>query len=409
MKIYFFNYSEQEIILQLLNYVSTNSDIKFSHEMLNLKNIDRIDNNSDNYILFSFFLSKNISVFDKTINAIREKFQKININIVVGGSFLNFLSIEDINKYYGEVNFICIGKGEEFLISLLSRKINPGIHFDKDFPLVKKYLIVKEEFLNKSNLAYLTINGNECKWGRCLFCKLKTEEKDSQRVNIEEIYDSILYYRKNKKLKLVICDSYNNIDEIKKITDMLHEDKIYDVDLIVFGVRADMDLNGVKDKSIFCINLGVEFYTQYLLDLYKKGITIEQIDKSINKLKFIAKELNAFLLFGVPGYNLTHFKDIKLFIEKYKNDIHKFNGSLFCLSDNIEMYKMLKEFRIEITGNYNISDFFKSENCPKINTKYLKFRIWDQDEKRMINNREILDKILRENLPFKLANQIRNL
>ena len=64
------------------------------------------------------------------------------------------------------------------------------------------------------------------------------------------------------------------------------------------------------------------------------------------------------------------------------------------MSSDTRIYNEKEQFGLEIDKPYRMNEVVGGDDLPPINTNYLKFNCWDNDEQRMVSRKEIMDKTL---------------
>ena len=370
--------------------------------------LDEIENSEDNYILFSNIMPWDLTLNTRIIERIKNKFSKLRTNIVLGGTLFSILHNRQVLEHIPGITHICEGKGEEFIKELMENRLPPGLYHSKDFPPIEHYLL-KPKYLSKITTMPITFDDNRCTWNRCKFCHHSSGRIKRKRISADRLVDDVVYYYNFGIKEFYFYDNELNPAKLYDFLGLLYA-KIGpapDITFWIFGVRANEDFSIIKPlvwrKDLFKeIAIGVEFYTQSMLDLYDKGITTSQIDESIQRFLDIGTNVHVYLLFGAPGERMGDLEGTKSFIEKYGDSIFC-RPSFFRLSSNIPVYKERDRFGIETAGFYKLNEMIGGDTLPPINTKYLKFTCWDEDKQEMVTRKEVLLKtkaVLGDALPL---------
>ena len=394
MKVYYlpaYEYSSFEYIFSYLNI-----------EAIQISNVKEIENKENNYLLMSTgVFSAGIGKMIEALRDIKEIFDKPKFTIVIGGPHFNIMSATDFIKAFPDVSYICIGPGEKFLEKLFNENIPPGIYDGLQFGEVRNYMLTESnlEKLDDDHEIRISFDGNSCRWGRCLFCHHMV---NSPGYSPEKIFELINSFSDLGRYKFYFLDNYINLKKLIALLEMLSKTSYRDsLDLTIFGARVSDDLSVLdeviskfRENPIKKISFGIEFYHQELLNMYKKGTTIEQIDRTMNWMISNNIYIGANLLFGMPGTKQEHRDKYYDFVEKYGDSNIEIRTSFFRLSSAIKMFDMLDKFKIKLTGeSYNISDLTGIDelcrrplvNIPKVPLTYLKFTHWDEEEQRWIS------------------------
>ena len=363
-----------------------------------LGSLEEIENSGNNYILLSNMMARDLDNSIRILKKLKSNFKILHINIVMGGTLFLVVEKQDVMKYVPGVTHICEGHGENFLKALVENKLPGGIYYGKDFPQIPHYLL-KKKYLRKMRRVLVTFDDNRCSWRKCRFCHhLSSAEIKREAAGVETIVETIEHYYASGAKEFYFFDNELNPQKFYRFLCLLHEriGPAQDISFRIFGARATSDfsiLNDIlwKPGLIEEVSIGVEFYSQDLLDLYQKGITREDINSSMQTFLDFGTNVNAYLLFGVPGSRTRHIEDVRSFIEKYGDKL-TYLLSFFRLSSDLRLFKDKEDFRIEVTEPYKMNELIGGEGLPPIDMRYLKFISWDEDKQRMISRKETLDK-----------------
>jgi len=306
-------------------------------------------------------LDRNIDFRDSTLKAILKEFKpdivgmtsitgpmlidianiakvvKDNSNslVIVGGihatldplCFLNLKTVDYVVRGEGEIVMIemckLIDKGKRDFSKLNNvnfNKSNPPIDINK-FPVpdynlvdVKKYPLI----------MFITSRG--CPWGNCTFCY---NARPGYAKNPLRMYNT----ENTLKMILPIIEKYN-IKEFeigddnfgvpnKRTFEVCKALEKYKVAFHIFQrtdlVREDLMI-ALKKAGCWSMQFGFESGSQRILDLLKKGATIEQ---SINAIKMAKKHgifIDGSFMVGIPGETMEDINKTIDFIKKYKPD-----------------------------------------------------------------------------------------
>lgn len=357
--------------------------------------LDEIENSEDNYILFSNIMPRDLTLNTRIIERIGSKFSKLRINIVLGGTLFSILHNQQVLDHIPGTTHICDGKGESFLKELTENRLPPGVYHSEDFPPIEHY-VMQQRYLSKVTLMLITFDDNRCTWNRCKFCHHRSGQIRRKGIGAHTLVDDVITYHRFGINHFYFYDNDLDPNKLYDFLGLLHEKIGPDPDIAfwIFGIRADHDFSMIKPlvwrKDLFReIAIGAEFYSQYMLDLYDKGITTSQIDECIQTFLDIGTDVHVYLLFGAPCERIGDLEETKSFIEKYGDNIFC-RPSFFRLSSDIPLYKESDRFRIEAGEFYKLNEMIGGDTLPPINTKYVKFTCWDDDKQEMVTRKEVL-------------------
>ncbi len=181
----------------------------------------------------------------------------------------------------------------------------------------------------------------------CIYC-LKTMMKDLYIVrNPENVVDEIKYLADNFNIKGIYFQDWEftiNRDRVYQICDLIIGNKLD----IKWGcnVRAsDIDEEIIKKmKKAGCvrINIGFETGSQKLLDIAKKNIKIEDMQKAIDICKEYNINIGIYSILNLPGETRETIKETEKFLAKNKLKTMS-TPNLPLPYFETEMYEMLKK------------------------------------------------------------------
>ena len=397
MKIY---YIEEDILKYLLSYVETYCKTEIEAISLNNCKTDEIENSEKNLILISSTSLYDMNRTHEVLKKIKIQFPETKIRIILGGSMHYILNNEDFLNHYTQASHICVGKGEEFLRTLIDKKVPKGVHFAEDFGNIKPYRINKKYRIEKE--VKITFNDNRCDWQKCLFCHHQTRHVCPINT-AEKIAEDVEYYIKECNYKhFYFYDNNMNPHVLNKFLKILLEKGLnkYSPTFYLFGLRVDSQfevlteiLEQWKPSPIVGGSWGLEFYDQEILDLYNKNTKLKQIDNALAFFHKYGIANDAYLLLGLPGVNNKHIEHFKEFIDHKSYLVRDYRVSFFLLNPFIRMYEDKEKFKMHEKNYLTLQDFFLDKiNAPKIRTIFKNFDSWDEDLRRYVDRGETLRK-----------------
>ncbi len=256
----------------------------------------------------------------------------LKADIVVTGegeiTIVNLLKKLENNKRLSEVRGILFKKGDKIIRTPPQERIKnldelpfPSWHL---FPM---QIYLKNQFeveaINTGRKSISIIGGRGCPY-HCTFCYEIFNHVAIKR-SIKNIIEEVktLQRRYNIKIIYFIEDLFAiNKDWITNFCDELIRQKIKLKWLCTARVNiADEEmLKKMKDAGCILVNFGIESGSQKMLNIMKKGITLEQASKAINITRKIGLKLNLSFMIGFPEETKETLEEtIKFCIE---NDIH---------------------------------------------------------------------------------------
>jgi len=271
-----------------------------------------------------------------------------NIKVVLGGPHVNIYPEETLN--FPEVDYLILGEGEKPSKDLIdninqtenlynfkgiafkdgNRVINPGprelIQDLNELPFPARNLISNEKYssvLSKKNPVATMFSSRGCPF-KCTFCNRAHLGKVFRARSAKNVVDEMEECKKKGIEEIFIYDDTFTIQR-QRVIDICSEIKNRDLK-INWDVRARVDtvdkemLKEMKETGCQRIHYGVEAGTQKILNVLKKGITLEQTEKAFKLTKKAGIETLAYFMLGSPTETKEDiFQTIK-FAKKIKPD-----------------------------------------------------------------------------------------
>lgn len=406
MKIYVYNdklNKTQDAIFYILSYVKTYSETKFETILFTLDELE-IENSSENYIFFSYLNHNNFLLLLDLVKCLREKFREVKINIVMGGISIRYIDVHQLMQEFPEVKYVLMDYGEELSKMLIEGKLKPGIYDENDSHKINKYRLDKE-YYNYLDCHLLVFNGGSNCSNECKFCqknKRFLREKNTTEDVFKEVRD--LYNLGHKKF--FIYDNYLDNEKFINLLKMCLDHNIYDVKFSSIGGHVSEDFKSLysgvikewQDRTgtsfpLKNIGIGVEFYSQEVLDLYNKGTTLYQINKTINDLNELGLYYSVYIMHSLPGVSQKSFLEHKRWVEDHSPELKSVGLNYFKISYYSRMWNELDKFKIKLLDKYTVSDYFKPTVIkPIIDTHHYNFLAWDDEYGRYITREESYQK-----------------
>lgn len=363
-----------------------------------------IEDSENVYVLFSIDILTTFYFLLEFLNRQNLKFAKV----VIGGSSLlvvhNYLQIFKIHR---SITHVCVGPGEEFMVDLLTKNLPSGIYYGNNFKKIKRHFISNVVFLKNLPLIHLGMNYTSCSWGKCLFCSEANKPLNKEYASLDEIASIINFYRNvmNKKT-FYISDSFFTFESLQKLLEKLEYGP--KIDLMFFGMRVSDTFLTVDPKLLLrediqlWITWGHEFYDDEILDIYKKGITTDEIFESVQWCFKYSINTHSNLIVGMPLVTNRNIYNHYSFYSNYEKYSYSPTGpgNFFMLYEHSKMFKMLDQFKIKLENRCTLQDQLKLIEFSKIhNTSYIeldltffRFYSYDEDSKKYITRKEALMK-----------------
>ncbi|EKD51520.1 MAG: radical SAM protein [uncultured bacterium] len=389
--------------LYLLSYLRSHSDIAFSTHTLTPQNMSELENSEDNYILLSVTSLSPFYKFHHLLMMLRKTFRHIKCKIIVGGAVFYILNHQDVLKHYPEITHICVGKGEEVLKAIIEKNLPRGVYSAQNFDRVQKYLLIPE-FAVK-DVVMLTFRDSRCSWGKCLFCHHQTRCMYPNK-NAADVAHEVMHYIDAFGTRyFYFFDNHMEPETLAEFLEILFHRGYakFHPQFYVFGIRVDGNLkalNPILQKwpkaTIDGIAWGVEFYDQEILDRFKKGTSLAQIDTALDFFPKYGTVNDVYILLGLPTITQKNIAHHERFIEKQYNNIFRLMTSFFLFNDGLKISEHSDEFKInKLDYQFTLQDFFMyAVDIPPIRTVYTDFTSWDEDLQKYASRGETFLKYL---------------
>lgn len=398
MKIY---YLKNDIFFYLFSYLDKYTCSNLEYVEFDPTSVADIENTENNIILFSNLILEDVLVMIRIIEILRTLYDTINIRIVSGGAGHYVLNNEHLIAWYPEISHICVGKGENFLKSLVEDNLPEGIYYSGDFGQIKDYVVSKKYRLEERVL--LTYRDNRCDWQKCLFCHHQTKNV-LPVFSPQNIAEKICYYIDECGYSRFIIYDNNlapeNLRDTFRILKKNGYDK-YNLDFELFGLRVDSNYRAIEEiteswqhNPISGGSWGVEFYDQNILDMYAKNSSLDQIDGALEFFNKVNIKNYVYLLLGLPLIEKEHIANLRKFVYEKAPLVEQYLVSFFLLNDSLRMYDMKEEFKIKLKRFYTLKDYFfmNAESVPAIKTRFFDFISWSDEYGSYLSREEVLAK-----------------
>ncbi len=329
--------------------------------------------------------------------------------IVLGGAHASLLPKETIENN-PSINFLIRGEGEIRIIQLIEyiqgkRKLEEldGIAFKKDGKIIN---IEPKEFIqNLDNLpmpaydlipfekyslylqsqfqpAITMLTSRGCPFN-CIYCSKPVFGSSIRTRSPESVLKEIIFLKENYNIKEIIFydDSFTlKKEKITKLCQLIIKNNIkinWKCETRVNLVDQEL-LNLMKKAGCYMICYGIESGNQKILNILKKGITLEQIEKAVNITKKAKIKILGYFMIGIPEETEKNIKETIKFAKKLNPDYAQF--SIATAYPGTELYQ-IAEKQGKITKDFSSGFYALTKQkkiislCnikPKILQKYLK-------------------------------------
>lgn len=260
--------------------------------------------------------------------------------IVVGGAHVSAMG-ESVLKECRNIDFGIIGEAERSLLALCKEEIPfdeiPGLIFRRDGAVVcgpQQNLITDldnipfpryENFpLKKYTKEFPIITSRGCPY-KCIFCPHSIMASKFRARSAVNVVDEIEYWYAQGIRHFVVDD--DNFTLVKKrvydICDEIEKRKLKGLFIRCSnGIRADMvDRNllaRMKEVGVREVGFGADGgNNRVLLDIVKKGETIETIERAIQDAIAVGLQVRLFIILGHPGETLSDIEDSFALAQRY--------------------------------------------------------------------------------------------
>lgn len=272
------------------------------------------------------------------------------IKVVLGGPHVHIYGKETLKL--GNSDFIILGEGERTFYQLVENIANeeklkeiPGlIFYDKkhnivhtgppqfienldELPFPARELIDNKKYfsvLGTNNLMTTMITSRGCPY-HCLFCDRPQMGKKFRARSPKNVVDEMEECFKNYGIKeFLIYDDTFTVDQ-QRVIDICHEISKRKLN-IIWDIRARVDtVDGkmlwlLKKAGCERIHYGVESGTQKILNVLRKGITLEQAKRAFKLTKKIGIQTLGYFMIGNPTETKEDILTTIKFAEKLNPD-----------------------------------------------------------------------------------------
>lgn len=279
------------------------------------------------------------------------------IKIVFGGPHVHIYPQKTLEQK--NIDYVVLGEGEKTFYKLINNieneeylKQTPGLaFFDKnnnyintgssefiqnldEIPLPARNLIDNNKYysiLGTSKLVTTMITSRGCPYN-CLFCDRphlgKVFRARTAKNVIKEIEDCLKYGIR----EFLFYDDTFTIDRkrVIDICNLIIEKKLdisWDIRARVNTVDEEM-LKKLKQAGCLRVHYGVESGTQKILNILRKGITLEQIEKAFKITKKSGMETLAYFMIGNPEETKEDIEKTIKFAKKINPDYVHITGTM---------------------------------------------------------------------------------
>ncbi len=303
-----------------------------------------------------FGISCQITQF-KDVKKIKDELKEKNPNslFVIGGPFPTHSPKECLDAGF---DVVVKGEGEISMLNIV-----------KNYPNVAKGEYFSEEFLNpdeifpdwnainplryryqlegKKCMNILTKRGN-CPF-QCTFCAKQEGKRSPLRYrSVENVLDEVKFLKDKFGVgSIAIYDDDVLLDKKRdaELFKGLAELKIPYRCMTRANLATKEDLKLLKETGCGEIAIGVESADPHILEVIKKGITLEQNTEFIKTCKELGLRVKAYLIIGLPGESRETVEKIKKWLRETQPD--NFDISVFTPYPGSDIYENKQNYEID--------------------------------------------------------------
>jgi len=291
--------------------------------------------------------------------------------IVLGGAHASLLPQETIeNNPF--IDFLIRGEGEiriiqliEYLEGQIKLEELDGIVFKKDKQIINippkefiqnlddlprpAYDLISLEkyssYLQSQNQpATIMLTSRGCPFN-CIYCSKPVFGSSLRARSSKSILEEIVFLKENYNIKeIFFYDDSFTLDEkrIIELCQLMIENNIkisWKCETRVNLVNQEL-LDLMKKAGCYMICYGIESGNQKILDVLKKGITLEQTEKAITMTKKAGIKILGYFMIGIPKETEENIQETINFAKKLNPDYAQF--SIATAYPGTELYQIAK-------------------------------------------------------------------
>jgi len=279
-----------------------------------------------------------------------------SVTVVVGGhhatacpeSFIKVNSIDILVLGEGDFSFLEVAAGKNLSeIKGIYYKNNNEIRHNSHRELIANldnlpFPAWKLYRLNEYRSSRITARASPCgsiETSRgcvynCIYCSKVVFGNRFRTKSPERVVDEMEYMTKVGFKEIHVQDDGLSIDlnRAKEICDLILRRNLRFPWVLFNGIRVDnIDfelLHKLKEAGCYRISLGIESGDQHVLNLCRKGITIDQIKQAVRLIKSVGLETFGFFMIGLPGESKRSLEKTIDFAKELNLDLCKFTFAI---------------------------------------------------------------------------------
>jgi len=275
--------------------------------------------------------------FFNLMGAVKQKYP--GLKTIVGGPHITIMG-KQVLEAYDQVDFAVMGEAEYALIQFCrgeSYDNIPGLIYRDNEKVIYKTPFVRHDQISDINwpryekfelekyaneMGIITSRG--CPYP-CIFCSVGLTLGKKVRIrSVEKIGDELeFWYKKGKRIFNFLDDNFTFYrDRVFSLCDEIEKRNLKGITIRASnGLRADrLDrelLVRMKEVGFKSFGIGVEAGNDKVLNILKKGETIEQIENIIKLCCELGFEISLFFVYGAPGETIEDIGDSIKIAKKY--------------------------------------------------------------------------------------------
>ncbi len=278
--------------------------------------------------------------------------------VVMGGPHVTALPSEALDY----CDTVVVGEGEKAFLNIIENDLKGIIKgeplMDLDEIPIPAYDLLNMEFYFAKKGEKLLVYANERRLGsmltsrgcshNCTFCHNSFRDLKYRSNSPERIIEEMEYLKKYfdaEAIFFVEDNFFMDKERVKKICNLILEKKIE----MFWGANARVDSldkeTMILARKAGCtqITFGWESGSQRILNIYKKGITVEQNEESIRLCNEVGILPNGTMMIGAPGETIEDIRKSRDFV--INNDI--LGGAAFCITTPFPGTKMWEDAELQ--------------------------------------------------------------
>lgn len=253
------------------------------------------------------------------------------VKVVIGGPHITALP----NEVYKYVDSLIVGEGEYAFLELIKDLKKGKIKKIYQKPLIENLDEIPFPYRDWSINYYKDCSGGKyrtmvssrgCPYN-CIFCGSKIMFGQKTRFRSpENVVEEIKQLKVNE---ITMCDDTFTLDRQRtiKMCEKIVNEKL-DMKFLVSSRANTIDrgmLVWLKRAGVYHITFGIESGSQKILNIMKKGITLEQAEKAIKLTKEFGIETYCSYVLGCPGETKQTIQETLDFAKKLDSDYAQFS------------------------------------------------------------------------------------